>query len=64
MIIAKFRKNKKYHLDDVYHYLSLIPSECYHQDDIGDSEISNNTAGEEIIFKKNVTLKIEIIIKD
>lgn len=65
MIIAKFRKNKRYHLDDVYNYLSIIPNECYHQDDIVDNTLTNdNSAGEEIIFLKNVALKIEIKISD
>lgn len=65
MIITRFKKNKVYQLDDVYNYLGIIPNECYHQDDIGESNrTENNSCGEEIKFIKNVTLKIEIKISD
>ena len=53
----RFKKGQEVHIDTIYHFVGLIPNECYDQD----TEDANS--GDIIVFIKDVTIKFEVIVK-
>ena len=61
--VAKFYKGETYHLDTVYKWLSLLPSDSYFQQDPSDDGLDSDTSSEEVTMVKDVTIKVEVIVK-
>ena len=63
----KYKKGDRPHLDEVYDIVNLIPNDAMHQDDLFESRDGmnpNNDSGESVLFLKDVTIKVEVIVKD
>jgi len=55
----KFTAGDRYHLDQVYSLLGIIPNDTYEQDDMSLYRYDNgNDCGESVKFLKNVKIKI------
>lgn len=68
-----FKKGEKYHLDEVYSVMGLLPSDgdnpYFHQDDIGDlahysvsksRDGSENDCGEYVKILRNFSIEIKV----